>query len=282
MIATLTAPASSAPGQPITLSWGSSDATRIQFNVTGDGAIGTTEAPNGSVTVNPAFTTTYEIIATGPSGEARASVTVNIEGPTPQPAPPPPPPPDPGAPPPPYPWQIGVEAGTGMHGVMGPVKLGSGWVWAFEFPTNPAASMHAVWLPFPSLVGKSQIRLRAKIVNRGALRPNECTNPTISLYLEHIANVWDWQPHRFYGGTTDLIHEVDDEFVIIVPLQPNLWPSVNGQPNAGAFADCLSKLKRIGFVFGGIDRNTGCQNNAHGVYALQPGVFFYLMDYVVE
>lgn len=66
-------------GQSATLTWTSSNAQQVQLN-------GSTVDNNGSETVSPAQTTTYEIVATGSNNQtANASATVTV---TPAPAPP--------------------------------------------------------------------------------------------------------------------------------------------------------------------------------------------------
>ncbi len=66
-------PAAITKGQSSTLSWTSTDATTCSINQ----GIGTV-ATNGSVAVAPAQTTTYTIIATGPSGTTQAAITVTV------------------------------------------------------------------------------------------------------------------------------------------------------------------------------------------------------------
>lgn len=69
-------------GQSSTLTWSSTNAQQVQLN-------GSTVDNNGSETVSPAQTTTYEVVATGASNQtANASATVTV---TPAPAPAPPP-----------------------------------------------------------------------------------------------------------------------------------------------------------------------------------------------
>lgn len=60
-------------GQSATLSWNSANATGVSI----DQGIGPQTAPSGSITVNPAATTTYTITATNGSATATAQATVN-------------------------------------------------------------------------------------------------------------------------------------------------------------------------------------------------------------
>lgn len=60
-------------GEQVTLSWEAQNAD----NVTIDNGVGV-QATMGSVTVSPTETTTYNLTATGPGGQANASVTVNV------------------------------------------------------------------------------------------------------------------------------------------------------------------------------------------------------------
>ncbi len=66
-------PASVSPGQTVTLSWSSTNATDLDIEP-GIGKV----APQGSTPVNPTQTTTYTITATGPGGSATASAQVTV------------------------------------------------------------------------------------------------------------------------------------------------------------------------------------------------------------
>lgn len=70
-------------GQSATLRWSTQDATSVTINP----GLGSVDV-NGSRSVSPSSTTSYELIARGPGGEARQSVTLRVTEP---PAPPPPP-----------------------------------------------------------------------------------------------------------------------------------------------------------------------------------------------
>ncbi len=66
-------PASTQPGQPITLTWSSTNATSITL----EPSIGVVVA-QGSTIVKPSQSTTYTVRATGPGGSAHASAQVTI------------------------------------------------------------------------------------------------------------------------------------------------------------------------------------------------------------
>jgi hypothetical protein len=66
-------PASTQPGQPITLTWSSTNATSIIL----EPSIGVVVA-QGSTIVKPSQSTTYTVTATGPGGSAHASAQVTI------------------------------------------------------------------------------------------------------------------------------------------------------------------------------------------------------------
>lgn len=66
-------PASTEPGQPITLTWSSTNATSITLQP----SIGAVVA-QGSTIVKPSQSTTYTVTATGPGGSAHASAQVTI------------------------------------------------------------------------------------------------------------------------------------------------------------------------------------------------------------
>ena len=66
-------PASVSPGQTVTLSWSSTNATDLDIEP-GIGKV----APQGSTPANPTQTTTYTITATGPGGSATASAQVTV------------------------------------------------------------------------------------------------------------------------------------------------------------------------------------------------------------
>jgi hypothetical protein len=66
-------PASAQAGQPVTLTWSSTNAT----SVTLEPAIGVVVA-HGSTIVKPSQSTTYTVTATGPGGSARTSTQVTI------------------------------------------------------------------------------------------------------------------------------------------------------------------------------------------------------------
>jgi len=70
------------PGQTVTLSWSSTNATDLDIQP-GVGKV----APQGSTPVNPTTSTTYTITATGAGGSATASAHVDVNAPAPAPAP---------------------------------------------------------------------------------------------------------------------------------------------------------------------------------------------------
>jgi peptidoglycan-associated lipoprotein len=69
-------PASVSPGQTVTLSWSSTNATDLDIEP-GIGKV----APQGSTPANPTTSTTYTITATGPGGSATASAQVTVSAP---------------------------------------------------------------------------------------------------------------------------------------------------------------------------------------------------------
>ena len=69
-------PASVSPGQTVTLSWSSTNATDLDIEP-GIGKV----APQGSTPANPTQTTTYTITASGPGGSATASAQVTVAAP---------------------------------------------------------------------------------------------------------------------------------------------------------------------------------------------------------
>ena len=70
-------------GQAVTLKWFSTDAT--DATISGLGAV----AVEGTQEVQPSQSTTYELVATGPGGSAKASATINVIAPPPPLLPPP-------------------------------------------------------------------------------------------------------------------------------------------------------------------------------------------------
>jgi peptidoglycan-associated lipoprotein len=75
-------PASINPGQTVTLSWSSTNATDLEIGP-GVGKV----APQGSTPVNPTQSTTYTITATGAGGSATATASVEVaaaQAPSPQ------------------------------------------------------------------------------------------------------------------------------------------------------------------------------------------------------
>ena len=72
-VALSASPLSAQAGQPVTLTWSSTNATSITF----EPSMGPV-APQGSATVKPSQSTTYTVTATGPGGSARASAQVTI------------------------------------------------------------------------------------------------------------------------------------------------------------------------------------------------------------
>src|SRR5262249_53170177 len=79
-------PASAHAGQPIILTWSSTNATSITLQPSVGGV-----AAQGSTTLRPAHSTTYTLTATGPGGSAHASAKVIVERAPPQAAAPKPP-----------------------------------------------------------------------------------------------------------------------------------------------------------------------------------------------
>src|SRR5215831_5550153 len=79
-VALSASPASAQAGQPVTLTWSSTNATSITL----EPSLGRVAA-QGSTTVKPSQSTTYTVTATGPGGSAHASAQVTIT-PTPPPA----------------------------------------------------------------------------------------------------------------------------------------------------------------------------------------------------
>ena len=72
-VALSAAPASAQAGQPVTLTWSSTNATSITL----EPSVGRV-APQGSLTVRPTQSTTYTVTATGPGGSAQANAKVTI------------------------------------------------------------------------------------------------------------------------------------------------------------------------------------------------------------
>ena len=77
-------PSSINKGESATLSWNSTDATKLSIAP----EVGDVTA-QGSTKVTPSDTTTYTITATGPGGSASATATVSLAAPPPPPPPPP-------------------------------------------------------------------------------------------------------------------------------------------------------------------------------------------------
>lgn len=75
-------PASVNPGQTVTLSWTSTNATDLDIQP-GVGKV----APQGQTPVNPTASTTYTITATGAGGSATATAHVDVNAPAPAPTP---------------------------------------------------------------------------------------------------------------------------------------------------------------------------------------------------
>jgi len=71
-------PTSVNPGQTVTLSWSSTNATDLEIGP-GVGKV----APQGSTPVNPTESTTYTITATGAGGSATATARVDVNAPPP-------------------------------------------------------------------------------------------------------------------------------------------------------------------------------------------------------
>jgi hypothetical protein len=72
-VALSASPASAQAGQPVTLTWSSSNATSVTLQP----SVGPIAA-QGSATVRPSQSTTYTLTATGPGGSAHASAEVTI------------------------------------------------------------------------------------------------------------------------------------------------------------------------------------------------------------
>src|SRR5215510_2205419 len=72
-VALSASPASAQAGQPITLTWSSTNATSITL----EPSVGRVAA-QGSTTVRPTQSTTYTVNATGPGGSAHANAQVTI------------------------------------------------------------------------------------------------------------------------------------------------------------------------------------------------------------
>ena len=75
-------PAAVNPGQTVTLSWTSTNATDLDIQP-GVGKV----APQGQTPVNPTASTTYTITATGAGGSATATAHVDVNAPAPAPTP---------------------------------------------------------------------------------------------------------------------------------------------------------------------------------------------------
>jgi len=76
------APTSINPGESVTLTWSSTNATDLDI-APGVGKV----APEGSTTTSPSSSTTFTITATGPGGSATASASVSVSAPPPPPTP---------------------------------------------------------------------------------------------------------------------------------------------------------------------------------------------------
>ena len=73
-VALSASPPSAQAGQPVTLTWSSTNATSLTL----EPSVGPVTAAQGSATVRPSQSTTYTVTATGPGGSARASTQVTI------------------------------------------------------------------------------------------------------------------------------------------------------------------------------------------------------------
>jgi peptidoglycan-associated lipoprotein len=69
-------PSSVRPGETVTLSWSSTNATDLSI----DNGVGSV-APQGSTPVNPQVSTTYTITASGPGGSDTSSASVSVSSP---------------------------------------------------------------------------------------------------------------------------------------------------------------------------------------------------------
>src|SRR5215467_1850164 len=72
-VALSASPASAQAGQPVTLTWSTTNATSITL----EPSVGRV-APQGSTTIKPSQSTTYTVTATGPGGSAHANTQVTI------------------------------------------------------------------------------------------------------------------------------------------------------------------------------------------------------------
>ncbi len=176
-------------------------------------------------------------------------------------------------------WEIGPVIKGKNHSVgmsFQPAETANGW--SFEFPTRGWGHVNYVTTHTGSLLGKSRIVMRYRIVAPPRTRffPQEAPEApaTLALYFQRRGDNWtarrQFEHYRWYAVHSKRVVLAPGEYEISLPLDGANWKSLGSATGTDApeqFRNALAEASQIGFVLG------GGLSAGHGVYASERAKF---------
>jgi hypothetical protein len=172
------------------------------------------------------------------------------------------------------PWEIGPTIGNRNYSVGLPSTLTRGSN-GLRVAIGPSAEPHYVTVRHGSLRGKSQIRMRFRIVgpNNAIVHGAKCSlnsSATVTLYFQRKDDDWATDGGRWWATFASVPLKVStNEMEIVAPLNGK-WTSVSrmtAENNPDAFVAAKANADRVGFTFG------NCEGFGHGARATLPVSF---------
>jgi hypothetical protein len=146
---------------------------------------------------------------------------------------------------------------------------------SLRFAIGPRAEPHYVTFRHGSLRGRSQIRMRFRIVgpNGAIVHGAKCppnTPATVTLYFQRKSDDWATDGGRWWATFASVqLKSPMAETEIVAPLNA-IWTSVSSMTAANspdAFSAAKANADRVGFTFG------NCEGYGHGARATSPVTF---------
>jgi hypothetical protein len=149
--------------------------------------------------------------------------------------------------------------------------------WYFDFPSQNG--VHYVYKLAPPIKVGQTITMHFAITGNGNFVPTEGTaTARVRLFLQQSGDTLTAQEPYKRWWSLPYVELSDGEFTLSVPLSPDQWTSVFGQSGAevpNEFNAAISKLKNVGFTFGGTFAG-------HGVFVTGGNARFVLKEFSVS
>ncbi len=170
------------------------------------------------------------------------------------------------------PWTIGpIVNGANYSQGMPPQPTVEGAGWFFDFPLGPPG-VHGMTRPWGSVGGGTltmsyQVDGAATFIEVDAPDPSAPGPGKVRLFLQRSGDDWSGAGERAsYRWYSQPLNLAPGPATLSVPLTPENWTNVYGQPDPAGFAACLANLATVGMGFGG-------SFAMHGAYATSPASF---------